>query len=850
MKKKLLLFFSILFISSSIAQQNSDLIYVDESGRIRWTENNEKAYFFGVNYATPFAFSYRALKNKGINHKEIIDLDIQQFKRLGLNAYRIHVWDREVSDREGNLLENEHIELLDYLIAKLIENDIYIILTPIAWWGTGWPEPDLNTPGFSTFYSKIESTTRPEVIEAHKNYLEQFVNHKNSYTGKAYKDEEKIIAFEIFNEPNLPKNSDSITYYVNTMVKVLRDEDITKPVFFNISENPEKEQWEGVASSNINGVSFQWYPTGLVKLSELKGNFLPNVMSYPLPDYTDKLKNKAKMVYEFDAADIGKSYMYPVMAHSFKETGMQFAAIFCYDPTPLAQFNSEYQTHFLNLLYTPQKALGYLISSNLFNNEEVDQKKLDSTSFIMNNVIVDYESDLSILNSHEKFYYTNNNNIIPKDINQLKHIAGYGNSPVIKYEGRGSYFLDKVNDGLWKLEVYPDAVWLKDPFGRNGLDEPVAALIWKPHKMQINLPNFKKDYKIFSKDGEQTAIDASINVEPGFYYLTNDENLTVKNLGTGTVDFDLIERYGHFIHDFESKEIKNLTPSTFYENDTKRITVEVYSKEDADEVNLYIKKIEWRSYQKFKMQKINDFVYEIELPQQISSNGLLEYFVTVNSENSFMTFPGKLNETPNSWSFNSDVPYRLKIFPPSNKRIIYSPIKDIDNLISANLWRYAEYGIDYTFDENQNPELSVEIRNVRQKFDELALQIYVGENVSEDESYNEIEFEMKAENNAPDSVLIRVLYANTEGFEEWINPSNEYQTIKIKLREPENFRYALLPRPYPTFLPYWYESDPKQNKNTYLKPESIQIAIPFPKKGRELNGYGFKLKSISVTKND
>ena len=285
-------------ISSVPAQSSSDLIYVDSSGRMKWTTTDEEAYFFGINYATPFAFAYRTMKNKGINHKEIIDLDIQQFKRLGLNAYRIHVWDREVSDKDGNLLNNDHIELMDYMISKLIENDIYIILTPIAWWGTGWPEPDLDTPGFSTFYSKIESTTKPEVLDAHINYLKQFINHKNLYTGKTYKDEEFVIGFEIINEPSLPQDKNEINHYVNSTVKALRDESVTKPIFFNISQNPGEVQWEGVASSNIDGISFQWYPTGLVKYSELNGNFLPNVMSYPLPDYTDEINNKAKIINE------------------------------------------------------------------------------------------------------------------------------------------------------------------------------------------------------------------------------------------------------------------------------------------------------------------------------------------------------------------------------------------------------------------------------------------------------------------------------------------------------------------------------------------------------------------------
>jgi len=839
-----ILFFSFLFLLNSFAQSSSDLIYVDASGRMRWTANNEEAYFFGINYSTPFAFSYRALKNKGIFHKEIIDLDVQQFKRLGLNAYRIHVWDREVSDKDGNLIENEHIELLDYLISKLIESDIYIILTPIAWWGTGWPEPDLETAGFSTFYSKIESTTKPEALKAHVNYLKQFVNHKNSYTGKTYKDEDYIIAFEIFNEPNLSRTKDSVMHYVNSTVEALRDEGITKPIFFNISENNNKEQWEGVASSNIDGISFQWYPTGLVKYSELNGNFLPNVLSYPLPDHTDKIKNKAKMVYEFDAADIGKSYMYPVMTHSFKEAGMQWATMFCYDPTPIAQYNSEYSTHFLNLLYTPQKALSFLISAYFFNNQNISEKKIESSSVIMKDVLIDYKSDLSLLNTPERFYYSNSNEATPVDDKNLKHIAGYGNSKLINYEGRGTYFLDKLNDGLWKLELYPDAVWIKDPFGRNGLDNPVAKLIWKSHKMKVNLPDLKKDFKIYSIDKSQTAVDNTVEVEPGFYFITNEENFTSKNFSGEIVSFNLIRKYCEFINDFQSAEIKNLTPCSFRENEEKKIVVEIYSKEEDLNPVIYLRKSGWGNYQKFSLLKSDDFTYELTLPQEISSNGMLTYFVTINNDNNILTFPGRIKTTPEFWSFNSDETFKLSILPASDKILIYNPGTDADNLITSNVWRFAQYRIDYTFNENYEQELNVNINRVREKFPELALQIYVGEYLKNIQPGNNAELQLEIQNTSEelDSIFVRVLYDNGSGFERMITLSSNYENVQISLAQPEKFKYALLPRPYPTFLPYWFDSEPQLNKNPKI--ESIQIAIPLPEPGKDLNNYGIKLKKI------
>ena len=844
---KILCLILLFNITDIFAQDSPNLVYVDGAGQLKWTDTNEKAFFFGVNYSVPFAFSYRAIQNKGISHKKVIDLDVQQFKRLGINAYRIHVWDREVSDKDGNLLNNEHIELLDYLISKLIENDIYIILTPIAWWGTGWPESDVETPGFSTFYSKIESTTKPDVLKAHTNYLKQFLNHKNSYTGKTYSDEEKIIAYEIFNEPNLPKEVEAVKHYVNSTVKVLRDEGITKPIFFNISENPGKEQWEGVASSNIDGVSFQWYPTGLVKYSELKGNYLPHVLNYQIPNLTDKIKDKAKIVYEFDAADIGSSIMYPVMAHSFREAGMQFAAMFCYDPTTLAQFNSEYSTHYLNLLYTPQKALGFLIAADLFTQKKIESKKIESTSITMANVFVNYEEDLTVLNDHDKFYYTNSNNVIPKSIISLKHIAGFGNSSIVSYDGRGTYFLDKVKDGLWKLEVYPDAVWIDDPFGKNGLDEPVAKLLWIKHSIKINLANLSTDYYLIREDNSKSvqADSFTVDVEPGRYFISNDAHTQEIKSNNSNVDFTLIKKYGSFISDFSSIEIKNITPEVFYENQLGKISTDVYSVEDDLNVFVYLKKASWRNYQKEKMIRKDDFNYEYILPTELNKNGIINYFITVEKHDEVLTFPGKMNVSPEYWSFNPDKSFELKILPVSNEIPIYDPLKDKNNIIFSNVWRYVDYKIDYTFDYDNKSELNVSVNKLKEEFPEFAFQIFVGDYLKDVfwDKNSKLEIEAKNENDKIKNISVRFLFNDGTASQKELKLSNNYQIFEISIPKPEEMQYALLPRPYPTFLPYWFSTQQLKIKNEKLKLESIQIAIPLSQAEVELKD-GIKIKQI------
>lgn len=93
-------------------------------------------------------------KRLGVDPKEAIEQDVYHFARLGFNAYRIHIWDVEISDRKGNLIENEHLDLLDYLIYKLKERNIKIVYTPMAYWGNGYPEKGEKLPGFSSFWNK------------------------------------------------------------------------------------------------------------------------------------------------------------------------------------------------------------------------------------------------------------------------------------------------------------------------------------------------------------------------------------------------------------------------------------------------------------------------------------------------------------------------------------------------------------------------------------------------------------------------------------------------------------------------------------------------------------------------
>lgn len=91
-------------ISQIIKPAKQNLVFVDKKGVLRYTKSNAEAAFFGVNYTAPFAYAYRSIKRTGIEIEQAIDEDVYHLARLGLDAFRVHVWDWEITDSMGNLL--------------------------------------------------------------------------------------------------------------------------------------------------------------------------------------------------------------------------------------------------------------------------------------------------------------------------------------------------------------------------------------------------------------------------------------------------------------------------------------------------------------------------------------------------------------------------------------------------------------------------------------------------------------------------------------------------------------------------------------------------------------------------
>ncbi|MES2776438.1 MAG: cellulase family glycosylhydrolase [Bacteroidota bacterium] len=849
---------------ANFAQKNvkaNNLVYVDKQGMLRYSKTNAEAAFFGVNYTTPFAHAFRAHKALGLDLEKAIQNDVYHMARLGFDAFRVHVWDTEITDTIGNLLENEHLRLFDFLLAELKKRNIKTIITPIAFWGNGYPERDENTPGFARKYGKGGSTANDTAIKAQENYLLQFFKHINPYTKQTYIQDADVIAVELNNEPSHSGPKQGVTDYNNRLAAAMRNTGWTKPLYYNIAQSPF--YGDAVAKANVDGVSFQWYPSGLVANQEVQGNFLPHVDRYSIPfDTIPEYRTKSRMVYEFDAADILQSYMYPAIARSFRGAGFQWATQFAYDPMALAYANTEYQTHYLNLAYTPSKAISMLIASEVFHKvprlKTYGNYPADSSFDAFR---VSYRNSLSEMNTEQKFYYSNNTNSKPVSSPKLNAIAGVGSSSIVTYTGSGAYFLDKIGDGIWRLELMPDAIFIRDPFERASPKKEVTRIEWRTNAMKIMLEDLGGGFTIKGlNEGNQFAATAnadSFKIAPGTYLLTR----TGKALETGKKTISAIG-----LNEFVAPA--NVSGEMYvrhqpYADVTAGQPFTVRAKIvglDTGRASLQISRFGGGGLgpgggggqRPIPMVRQPGGDYTAEVPANLVVPGMLTYKIVLQKGPDFVSFPGNIKGNPFAWDNYQNETWKTFVAAENGRLNIYDPTVDR----SAQTFSAMRRGFQssYITGEKQG-QLIFRLAATELSGDHImAFQYFFGDKLAARQvstsAFTKLVIRARTAETTPVTAKIVLTDADAMSVSTSITLTNSFQDIEVPLDKLVPDSMLLLPRPYPGFMALKFSGGSKTGVFKLSSAEKIEIRI-----GEEVlpadfkKPYSIELESIWLKKN-
>ncbi len=674
-------------------------VFLDPQGVVRWRDNRKEVSLFGANYVIHSASDYRAAGYVRGDRKKMIDDDMAQFARMGWDGLRLTFWgDWEASDSAGNLIANDHLDLLDYLIARARARGIYMLFSPIQLYGANWPDAlgDTTDPGFGRHFGKARMGTDPAAIAAQVNYLRQILNHVNRYTGVALKDEPAILFIELVNEPwHHPDDLDGSVRYINALTDAVRGTGCTKLVFYNVSQDFRIA--EAIRRSRAQGVTFGWYPSGLNSGHELAGNYLRAVDTFP-DMLRPELARLPRVVYEFDSPDLRTGTMYPAMARTFRVVGTQFAAMFAYDMLATASRNLGWQTHYLNLVYTPRKAMSAVIAAEAMRR----LPRLRSYGpYPQNTRFGDFhvsaDSNLGELVARDAFLYAGSTGSRPPDPTALRRVAGYGSSPVVTYGGEGIYFLDQVRPGLWRLEVYPDAVPVRDPFEPPSPDKIVTRAIGRAWPMTVALPDLGASFTAQPiTAGNQGAVRAAggrFYVTPGVYVLSVGGPVDVATLpaSVGAVGFT---EYHAPPPDSLPPSVESLAAPEYLAGRDAELRARVVDRTPSDSVKLFIRPVPG-FYRGFAMRPVGGYEYAATVPAAAlqEGGGPYEFVITLFRGEARTTFPGGSPLKPTDWDYSSSASWKLDVVGPQTPLRLFGPGRDATRLAFTRIGDAGRRGL-------------------------------------------------------------------------------------------------------------------------------------------------------------
>jgi hypothetical protein len=817
-------------------------VYLDHAGVVRWRDSGAEVALYGANYCILSGSDYRMSGLVAANREAMIDEDLAHFARMGWQALRLCSWgDWENADAAGNLVVNEHIQLLDYLVAAARKRGIYMLLTPIHGYDpafadqVGKPSPN---DGFSKYFPRSQMGTNPKSIAAQVNYIKQLLQHVNPYTGVALKDEPAIAFIEMINEPvHHPEDLNGSVSYINALVGAVRSTGSQQITFFNVSQDFAIAP--AIQRSQADGVSFGWYPTSLVAGHSLHGNFLQAVDGYP-DMLRPELAGRPRIVYEFDQADLLSGYLYPAMARTFRTVGAQFATMFAYDMLRTAPYNLGWQTHYLNLVHTPRKAVSAIIAAEAMRRlPRMQSYGTYPDNLRFGDFRVSYEDDSSELNAANVFMNAGPTRSAARDPKALRRVVGMGSSGVVSYEGSGAYFLDEVRDGVWRLEVYPDQVMVRDPFEQPRPDKVVSRLLYRAWPMSVHLPDLGTRFFVTpirvprdtvtagptdvafgtpaagsaatAPPSARRAENATFPVEPGVWLLTKGSHIDQTTLPAriNRVGFDEYHvnpptEYPDFI--------QSLTPKEFLAGTPTDIGVRVANTLLPDQVRLWVRPAGARTFgPPIAMSRWQGNDYHASVPSLPA--GLYEFAVSSQTGDRVSTFPGGVHQQPNEWPFQTDTLWTFRVTDPGTTVRLFNPGEDYSQLSfvrPGEQYRAALFQIvpGETADETALyltlPDLGSDTP------ERYAAALYVGDAIAarstDSARADSLEVAVKALGGSHKTLEVTLIEKDGAAWSVAVMATARWSTVKVPLQTLRISRSIHIPSPYPGLWNYWRAS--------------------------------------------
>jgi hypothetical protein len=301
-------------------------------------------------------------------------------------------------------------------------------------------------------------------------------------------------------------------------------------------------------------------------------------------------------------------------------------------------------------------------------------------------------------------------------------------------------------------------------------------------------------------------------IKPGVYLITRSgvnnawkaddqwQNIRIGEFHAPTSSVDKT----YIVHDAPAVAIAGETPL--------RIQAEVVSTDPAPRVSLLVQS-GFRALN-IDMDRTGPFTYEASIPAEQLKKGFLNYYLLVRSDQQAITFPADKPGLPYQWDFYDRTPYRVRVIGADQAIPLFDAEEDWDKL-STKSWlntlqlvpldnpKSSEYQVNVQRLFQEDPEnLNGEIIHdyslrhyLNPRIDPIREQLAGKKNLL---------LTARALNDRPTKLQLALVDKQGNAYGVVLDVSPELGTYEIPISVLQPTQTVTMPRPYPTFLPYFF----------------------------------------------
>jgi hypothetical protein len=266
----------------------------------------------------------------------------------------------------------------------------------------------------------------------------------------------------------------------------------------------------------------------------------------------------------------------------------------------------------------------------------------------------------------------------------------------VTYEGEGIYFLDKVRPGLWRLEVYPDAVPVRDPFEPPSPGKIVTRAISRAWPMTLVLPDLGTSFTVQPiTEGNPTTDRAAagrFTVTPGVYLLSPAGPVDVATLPAYVGAVGFAEYHGPPADSLPLSVQELAAPAVLAGRDAK-LRARVVDRTPPDSVTLFIRPTAGSFYRGYGMRPAGGYQYAASVPAATLEEGPHQFVITVFRGGSATTFPGGLPRKPGDWDYYGRTSWPLDVVGATTPLRLFDPGADAVRLAFSRIGDAGRRGL-------------------------------------------------------------------------------------------------------------------------------------------------------------